>query len=242
MESIEIIRDKNLRDLCLTSSTLDTRWHSDNAKRYGNNLVQVEAQFGKMEAMFKDLCGFRIAYAERRLALGIEIVLVDPPRYFSHRKNAVGGMASFDIAKNILLSLKRSCGGTLKLGEKFSCRFWTMPRRLPGRITTGLKNNGGISQMDANRCCVCMAFFGGYCLDNAGFSTFVRHLKGNRDQHGVLVIKDVDKYWIAVDYTGRSGGRNRMSGPHSSIAGVDKEIMKTTGTSVRQSRYIRKRY
>ena len=109
MESIEIIRDRNLRDLCLTSSTLDTRWHSDYAKRYGNNLVQVEAQFGKVEAMFKDFCGFRIAYAERRLALGIEIVLVDPTRYFAHRKNAIGGMASFDIAKNTLATIGLEC-------------------------------------------------------------------------------------------------------------------------------------
>jgi hypothetical protein len=105
MQSMDVIKDRNLRDLCLTSSTLATRWHADYAKRYGNNLVQVEAQFGKVEAMFKDFCGFRIAYAERRLALGIEIVLVDPPRYFAHRKNAIGGMASFDIAKNTLTTI-----------------------------------------------------------------------------------------------------------------------------------------
>jgi hypothetical protein len=105
MQSMDVIRDKNLRDLCLTSSTLATRWHADYAKRYGKNLVQVEAQFGKMEAMFKDFCGFRIAYAENRLALGIEIVLVDPPGYFAHRKNAVSGMASFAIAKNTLATI-----------------------------------------------------------------------------------------------------------------------------------------
>ena len=105
MQSMDVIRDKNLRDLCLTSSTLATRWHADYAKRYGTNLVQVEVQFGKMEAMFKDFCGFRIAYAENRLALGIEIVLVDPPGYFAHSKNAVSGMASFGIAKNTLATI-----------------------------------------------------------------------------------------------------------------------------------------
>ena len=104
-ESLDVIRDRNLRNFCLTSSTLDTRWHADFAKRYGTNLVQVEAQFGKVEAMFKDFCGFRIAYAERRLALGIEIVLVDPPGYFAHRKNDVSGMASFDVAKNTLATI-----------------------------------------------------------------------------------------------------------------------------------------
>jgi len=71
--------------------------------------VQVEAQFGKVEAMFKDFCGFRIAYAERRLALGIEIVLVDPPSYFAHQKSAVSGMASFDIAMNTLATIGLEC-------------------------------------------------------------------------------------------------------------------------------------
>lgn len=33
MQSMDVIRDKNLRDLCLTSSTLATRWHADYAKR-----------------------------------------------------------------------------------------------------------------------------------------------------------------------------------------------------------------
>jgi hypothetical protein len=97
------------RNLCLTSTTLDTRWHSDFAKSFGTSLVQIEAQFGKVEAMFKDFCGFRIAYAERRLALGVEIVLTDPPAYFAHRKNAIGGMASFDIAKNTLTSIGLNC-------------------------------------------------------------------------------------------------------------------------------------
>lgn len=59
--------------------------------------------------MFKDFCGFRIAYAERRLALGIEIVLCDPPTYFSHRKNAIGGMASFNIAKGTLNTIGLDC-------------------------------------------------------------------------------------------------------------------------------------
>ena len=62
-----------------------------------------------LEAMFKDFCGFRIAYAERRLALGIEVVLCDPPAYFSHRKNAIGGMASFNIAKGTLNTIGLDC-------------------------------------------------------------------------------------------------------------------------------------
>jgi len=107
--SLQEIKVHNDRRLCLTSTTLDTRWHADFAKSFGSKLVQIEAQFGKVEAMFKDFCGFRIAYAERRLALGIEIVLSDPTSYFSHRRNAIGGMASFNIAKNTSTTIGLDC-------------------------------------------------------------------------------------------------------------------------------------
>jgi len=107
--SIHEIRDRNFRDLCLTSTTIDARWHADFAKSFEGKLVQIEAQFGKVEAMFKDFCGFRIAHAERRLALGIEIVLFDPPSYFAHRKKAIGGMASFNIAKGTLNTIGLDC-------------------------------------------------------------------------------------------------------------------------------------
>lgn len=107
--SLDAVRKGNDRRLCLTSTTLDTYWHSDFSKSFGSRLVQNETQFGKVEAMFKDFCGFRIAYAERRLALGIEIVLCNPTSYFSHRRNAIGGMASFDIAKNTLNTIGLKC-------------------------------------------------------------------------------------------------------------------------------------
>jgi hypothetical protein len=108
-QSIGNIKERNERHYCLTSTTLNTRWHSDFAKQFGSNLVQLEAQFGKVEAMFKDFCGFRIAYAERRLALGIEIVLSNPMAYFAHRRYAIGGMANFKIAKDTLNSIGLDC-------------------------------------------------------------------------------------------------------------------------------------
>ena len=107
--NLQQIKQKNQRNLCLTSTTLDTRWHADYAKSINDELVQIEAQFGKVEAMFKDFCGFRIAYAERRLALGIEIVMCEPQNYFAHRKNAIGGMASFNIAKGTLNTIGLDC-------------------------------------------------------------------------------------------------------------------------------------
>jgi hypothetical protein len=88
---------------------LDASWHSDFAKVIPSGLIQIEAQFGKVEAMFKDFCGFRMARFERRLALGIEIVLSDPSSYFSHRRNAIGGMAYFEIAKKTLPAIGLDC-------------------------------------------------------------------------------------------------------------------------------------
>ncbi len=104
-----IVSKNNNRSLCVTSTTLDASWHSDFAKMFGSNLIQIEAQFGKVESMFKDFCGFRIARFERRLSLGIEIVLCEPYKYFSHRRNAIGGMAYFDIAKKTLPAIGLNC-------------------------------------------------------------------------------------------------------------------------------------
>ena len=59
--SLNEIKQSNDRKLCRTSTTLNAKWHADFAKSYGSKLVQIEAQFGKVEAMFKDFCGFRIA-------------------------------------------------------------------------------------------------------------------------------------------------------------------------------------
>jgi hypothetical protein len=99
----------NKRYLCSTSTTLDASWHSDYAQLYPLGLVQLEVQFGKVESMFKDFCGFRIAYFERRLTLGIEIVMSEPSKYFAHRKSAVSGMAYFDIAKRTLPAIGLDC-------------------------------------------------------------------------------------------------------------------------------------
>ena len=107
--ALSVIKERNKRDQCLTSKTLNTLWHSDFSKQFNSDLVQIEAQFGKVEAMFKDFCGFRIAYAEKRLSLGIEIVLCDPMSYFAHRRNAIGGMASFKVAKDTLTTIGLDC-------------------------------------------------------------------------------------------------------------------------------------
>lgn len=103
------IKKANNRALCETTTTLNADWHTDFAKTFGDKLVHLESQFGKVEAMFKDFCGFRIARYEKRLALGIEIVICEPNKYFSHRISSVGGMAYFDIAKNTLPAIGLDC-------------------------------------------------------------------------------------------------------------------------------------
>jgi len=107
--SLKDIKKNNVRDNCLTSTTLEAKWHSDFAKLFVDKLVQLEVQFGKVESMFKDFCGFKIAQHERRLELGIEIVMSEPAEYFSHRKSAISGMAYFDIAKSTLPAIGFDC-------------------------------------------------------------------------------------------------------------------------------------
>lgn len=104
-----LLKKSNNRDLCLTSESLGATWHADFGKQFGHKLVQIEAQFGKVESMFKDFCGFRIARAEGRLALGIEIVMSNPGKYFFHRKKSISEMAYFEIARKTLPAIGIEC-------------------------------------------------------------------------------------------------------------------------------------
>ena len=105
----EAVSKSNNHSICKSSTTIKAQWKVDFAKMFDGKLVQVEVQFGKVELMFKDFCGFRLAYYERRLALGIMIVLCEPAKYFAHRLRSIGGMAYFDIAKNTLPAIGLDC-------------------------------------------------------------------------------------------------------------------------------------
>jgi hypothetical protein len=39
--SLHEIKNRNMRNQCLTSTTLNTRWHADYAKSFGSKLVQL---------------------------------------------------------------------------------------------------------------------------------------------------------------------------------------------------------
>ena len=103
------IKKNNKHALCTTATTLDAKWCVDFAKLYNDKLVQIKIQFGKVESMFKDFAGFKIATFEKRLALGIEIVLSNPNIYFAHRKTAISGMAYFNIAQKTLPAIGLNC-------------------------------------------------------------------------------------------------------------------------------------
>jgi len=121
--NLDQIKKSNSRDLCLTTTTLDAGWRADFAKAF-KGLVQIEAQFGKVEAMFKDFCGFKIARYERRLSLGIEIVMSRPNSYFSHRKQSTSGMAHFDIAKMTLPETRNRHRSAPGLDAQQKVRMW----------------------------------------------------------------------------------------------------------------------
>ena len=103
------LESKRRRELCLASTILGHKWLIDFSKTFRQNRVYLEVQFGKKEALFMDFCKLRIAYYERRLSLGIEIVMCEPTRFFGHRRAAISGMADFNVAKETLPIIGLDC-------------------------------------------------------------------------------------------------------------------------------------
>jgi hypothetical protein len=97
------------RSECLASAILGHEWVFDFAKTFGYHRVCLEVQFGKKAALFMDFCKLRIAYYERRLSLGVVLVMCEPSHYFRHRRAAVSGMAEFSVAKEALPIIGLEC-------------------------------------------------------------------------------------------------------------------------------------
>ncbi len=106
---LEDLKPNNQRSLCLTAETIDHHRYADFGMQFDSGIVQLEVQFGKMENLLMDFCGFRMAYAEKRLALGIAMVLVDPGGYFSRPDEDFKDMARFDAAKDALNAIGLDC-------------------------------------------------------------------------------------------------------------------------------------
>jgi hypothetical protein len=85
-------------------------------------------------------------------------------------------------------------------------------------------------------CCVCIAKFGKRALEKAGYNTRIRHIVGNQDQHGVLVVKQEKIYYIVVDFI--AGSINTVSGPFRRMSEVDKQIVRITGPVIISKSYL----
>ncbi len=107
--TLEELESQKDRKACLTSTTLGSQRCADYAKQFDAGLVQIEVQFGALGAMFKDYCGFRIAYAEKRLALGVEIVLNDPTALTAQIEKPDTELANFEVAKQTLDTIGLDC-------------------------------------------------------------------------------------------------------------------------------------
>lgn len=103
------LKTRQNKKSCLASTILEHKWEIDFSKTFGKQRVYLEAQFGKKEAALMDVCKLRIAYCEKHLSLGIEVVLSEPNEYFSHRRGAVTGMAKFSVVKEILPVIGVDC-------------------------------------------------------------------------------------------------------------------------------------
>lgn len=107
--SFNDIEKSNDPDLCVTSKKIETDTQSDYAKLWGSQLVQLEIQFATMEEATKDFTKFRIAFAEKRIGLGIEIVLENPDLFLSDKKTGENTQAHFDEVKKMLSMLDLDC-------------------------------------------------------------------------------------------------------------------------------------
>jgi len=103
------VAQRNDRSLCNTTTTIAANWRADFARLTQGKLVQIEVQFGKVESMFKDFCGFAIAWHEKRLSLGVEVVMHEPARHFPTRKRTISGMAYFEVARKTLPAIGLTC-------------------------------------------------------------------------------------------------------------------------------------
>ena len=103
------IKKSNDPGLCVTSNKINTDTQSDYAKLYGPQLVQLEIQFATMEEAAKDFTEFRIAFAEKRIGLGIELVPGSRELFSPDNKTGEDTPAYFDEAQKMLVMLDLDC-------------------------------------------------------------------------------------------------------------------------------------
>ena len=87
------------------SKDKDIRMTVDFSKNFNGKQVFAEVQFGKTEALLKDMCKMQIAFNEKLLTLGVIIVPHEPRHMFAGRKQAISGMAYLDMGIRTLQHL-----------------------------------------------------------------------------------------------------------------------------------------
>lgn len=69
------IIQSNTPEICKISSSIEIETTSDFAKKFGNQLLQLNIQAYDLEEIASDIIKFRIAFAEKRIQAGIEIII-----------------------------------------------------------------------------------------------------------------------------------------------------------------------
>jgi len=90
--------ESNDPELCKTSSNLEIETESDFAKKFDTQMVQLEIQADDLEEIASDLIKFRIAFAEKRIQVGIEIIIQNG-----------NGLSEFENVKDMLVKLDVDC-------------------------------------------------------------------------------------------------------------------------------------
>lgn len=96
--SVETIIESNKPEFCKSSSNLDIDSKSDFAKKYDGQLVQMEIQTDDLKEIASDLIKFRIAFAEKKIQVGIEIIIQNENE-----------PAAFENVKAMLVKLDVDC-------------------------------------------------------------------------------------------------------------------------------------
>lgn len=83
--------ESNDPNLCRTSSGPELETKSDFAKIFDDQLIQLEIQSGQLYDIASDVAKFKIAFAEKRIQAGIEIIIgIDPA-------NAIDMLVKLDV-------------------------------------------------------------------------------------------------------------------------------------------------
>ena len=82
---------------------------SDFAKEFVDKTVKMGVAFGKPDKILQDFIKLRISYAEKRMALGIELVVKDKTIFSFSEENNSEPPVLFDSAINTLVMLDIEC-------------------------------------------------------------------------------------------------------------------------------------